>query len=123
MIVLDASAAVLGLVADGAARPVMGTEDPHAPHLVDSEVADVLRLRARRSPEDDVVAGTAVRVWAGLGVRRYAMAPFTSDVWAMRRNVTLYDGCYVALAAALGCPVVTADARLTQVPGPPSWLT
>ncbi len=117
MIVLDASAAVLGLLAAGQARTVMATEDLHAPHLVDSEVTDVLRRRALRSPADDAAAGRALEVWQQLAVRRYAAAPFSGEIWSHRRNVTAYDGAYVVLAAALGCAVLTADARLARAPG------
>jgi predicted nucleic acid-binding protein len=38
-------------------------------------------------------------------------------MWQLRENVTAYDAAYVALAEALDCPVVTADARLSRAPG------
>ena len=37
--------------------------------------------------------------------------------WAVRQNVTFYDGLYVALAVALTVPLVTADQRLARAPG------
>ena len=49
---LDASAAVLGLLNDGDARRLMAGDTMAAPHLADSEVAHTLRcevLRAGRS--------------------------------------------------------------------------
>jgi hypothetical protein len=39
-------------------------------------------------------------------------------VWADRENVSRYDGLFVALAAALGVPLVTADRRLARAPSP-----
>ena len=39
--------------------------------------------------------------------------------WALRDNVTYYDALYVALAARLGYPLLTADARLARAPGLP----
>ena len=39
--------------------------------------------------------------------------------WDLRDNVTFYDALYVALAAALDVPLLTADARLTRAPGLP----
>jgi predicted nucleic acid-binding protein len=37
--------------------------------------------------------------------------------WALRQNVSFYDGLYVALAVALAVPLVTADQRLARTPG------
>ncbi len=37
--------------------------------------------------------------------------------WAVRENVSFYDGLYVALATALALPLVTADGRLSKTPG------
>jgi hypothetical protein len=34
--------------------------------------------------------------------------------WALRSNVTFYDGLYVALAVALAAPLLTADERLSR---------
>ena len=39
-------------------------------------------------------------------------------VQELRDNLTAYDAAYVALAEALGCALVTADARLASSPGP-----
>jgi predicted nucleic acid-binding protein len=38
-------------------------------------------------------------------------------VWALRNNLTAYDALYVALAEALGAPLVTRDRRLAAAPG------
>ena len=45
MIVIDASAALSGLLNDGPARRSLATEQVHAPHLVDAEIASGLRRR------------------------------------------------------------------------------
>jgi predicted nucleic acid-binding protein len=45
MIVVDASAAVSGLLIDGQARRTLGAEQVYVPHLIDSEVAGALRRR------------------------------------------------------------------------------
>jgi predicted nucleic acid-binding protein len=39
-------------------------------------------------------------------------------IWELRDNVTAYDATYVALAEALDCSLVTADARLARASGP-----
>jgi len=36
--------------------------------------------------------------------------------WALRDNLSFYDALYVALAAALDAPLITADARLASAP-------
>jgi predicted nucleic acid-binding protein len=47
---------------------------------------------------------------------------YPSDVllrwtWGLRSNVTSSDGCSIALAEALGVPLVTADRCLADAPG------
>jgi predicted nucleic acid-binding protein len=37
--------------------------------------------------------------------------------WQLRDNVSFYDGLYVALAEAVGSPLVTRDARLARTSG------
>jgi predicted nucleic acid-binding protein len=39
-------------------------------------------------------------------------------VWELRDNLSAYDATYVALAEALGCPLLTGDARLAAATGP-----
>jgi predicted nucleic acid-binding protein len=38
-------------------------------------------------------------------------------IWQLRHNLSAYDATYVALAEALGCALLTADARLAAAPG------
>ena len=44
-------------------------------------------------------------------------------VWALRDNLSAYDATYVAVAEALNCPLLTADARLARAPGPECPIT
>jgi predicted nucleic acid-binding protein len=37
--------------------------------------------------------------------------------WQLRDNFTAHDACYVALAEALDCTLLTADTRLANAPG------
>lgn len=123
MIVLDASAVVLALFRDGDARRSLASETVAVPHLVDSEVAHTLRrqvLRGRVSAED---AGKALASWARLGLRRFPVVGLLGRIWELRDNLSAYDASYVALAEALSCELVTADARLAGSPGPNCPIT
>jgi predicted nucleic acid-binding protein len=118
VIVVDASAAVLGLLNDGYSRQTLTTEDIAIPHLADSEIAHALRAQARRGKVGHGDAERALGRWARLGARRHAAVGLLPRVWALRDNVTAYDATYVALAEALDCPLLTGDARLAAAPGP-----
>lgn len=118
MIVLDASAAVLGLLNDGEARAKLASEAVACPHLVDSEVAHALRGQVLRREVDVEAATRAVEVWARLGIDRMAVRGLLGRIWELRGNMSAYDATYVALAEALDADLVTADGRLARAPGP-----
>lgn len=118
MIVMDASAAVLGLLNDGDARRTLVSTTVAVPHLADSEVANALRAQVLRGTATDDEAHTALGQWQRLGIRRFPAAALLQRVWGLRHNLTAYDATYVALAEAIGCELVTADRRLAAAPGP-----
>lgn len=117
MIVADASVVVLGLLADGDSRRVLATEAVAVPHLVDVEVAHALRSQVRRRVVDAHDAARALRAWSRLGVQRVPVVGLLERVWDLRENLSAYDATYVALAEALGVPLVTADGRMASAPG------
>jgi predicted nucleic acid-binding protein len=47
---------------------------------------------------------------------RYPAHTLAGRVWELRENLSVYDATYVALAEALGCDLLTADARITRAP-------
>ena len=63
-------------------------------------------------------AEQAVQRWRRLEVQRFALVGFAPRIWALRHNLSAYDACYVSLAEALECPLLTADARIAAAPGP-----
>jgi predicted nucleic acid-binding protein len=117
VIVADASAAVLALMNDGDARRLLAVEAVAIPHLADSEVLSAVRARVLRGEIGADDGGAALTAWAQLGMRRFAVVGLLSRIWELRDNLTAYDATYVALAEALGCDLVTADARLAHAPG------
>jgi predicted nucleic acid-binding protein len=118
VIVVDASAAILGLLNNGDARRHLAVEAFAVSHLADVEIAHVLRghvLKGALTADD----GHAALVnWSKLGMQRFAIVGLLDRVWELRANVSAYDATYVALAEALDCPLLTADARLAAAPGP-----
>lgn len=114
---VDASAALSGLLNDGPAREALAADQLHAPHLVDSEVASGLRRRVAVGQVEARAGWTALDTWRRLGLTRYAIYPLLDRVWQLRDNLSSYDAGYIALAESLGCSLVTADARLSRAPG------
>lgn len=112
MIVVDASAALAALLNDGQARQLVGSERLHAPHLIDSEIASGLRRQVQRNQLSAADAWNALRTWRRLAVTRYPSYGLFERMWEIRENLSAYDATYVALAASLDCPLVTAGARL-----------
>lgn len=123
MIVIDASAAVLGLMNDGEARATLEIEAVVCPHLADSEVVHALRSQVLRGDLDGVVAERMIDVWQRLGLERVGVSGLLGRVWELRENLSAYDATYVALAEALESPLVTADGRLARAPGPRCTIT
>ncbi|MFZ1488826.1 MAG: type II toxin-antitoxin system VapC family toxin [Ilumatobacteraceae bacterium] len=123
MIVVDASAAVLGLLNDGDARLALASETLAVPYLVDSEVANALRSQVLRGTANDEEARDALGSWTRLGIRRYSAVGLLGRVWELRHNLTAYDATYVALAEAIGCELLTGDGRLAGAPGPACPIT
>jgi predicted nucleic acid-binding protein len=123
-LVIDASALVMALLGlSPSARDLrrrLAGEVCHAPHVIDAEVGNVLRrrvLRGELSPPD----GQTLITFAGpLIDHRYEMTgALARAAWLLRDNLSFYDALYVALAQALACPLVTADARLSRSPALP----
>jgi len=123
MIVMDASAVVSGLLNDGDARRTLAAGAIVVPHLVDSEVANALRSQVRRGAASEAEAKEALDRWSRLGIRRFPVVALLGRVWDLRHNLTAYDATYVALAEAIGCPLVTGDGRLAVAPGPACPIT
>ncbi len=122
MIVVDASAILEFLLRTHAAASVeerlFGTRQLlNAPHLLDIEVAQVVRRYAASGDIDEERGRFALDDLNDLPLRRYPHGLLLPRVWELRRNLTAYDAAYVALAELLDAPLVTRDARLAAAPG------
>lgn len=122
MIVLDASAAIDWLLRTPAGQRIetriySRQETLHAPHLIDVEVAQVLRRLARQGVISPRRAEEAVRDLIDLRIARYAHFVLLPGIWKMRNNFSAYDAAYVVLAQKLGATLVTRDGRLAASAG------
>lgn len=122
MIVCDASAVVELLLGTPLGRAIaVRVADPehelHAPQLLGVEVTQALRRWEQRGWVAPADAARAIVDLRDLGVVGHPHDDLLPRAWALRANLTIYDGVYVALAEALACPLVTCDRRLARAPG------
>jgi predicted nucleic acid-binding protein len=122
VIVVDASALLEVLLRTPAAAAVdrrlfKPGESLHAPHLIDVEVAQVVRRYAAAGAIEPDRGRAALADLADFPLRRYPHAFLLPRVWELRDNLTAYDAVYVALAEALDALLLTRDRRLASAAG------
>ncbi len=98
-------------------RALDASERMHAPHLLDVEVTQVLRRLVQRKEIAAARAEQALEDLAKLLIERHEHQSLVSRVWQLRDSISAYDGVYVALAEALGAPLLTCDAKLAGAHG------
>ncbi len=122
MIVLDASAVVELLLDTVTGRRVAtlitdaGTA-LHVPHLLDAETVSALRKLARELIIEDDEGEAAIDHLLALDLQRHSHEGLLERAWAVRRNLTICDAMYVALAEALDATLVTCDRSLSRAAG------
>jgi predicted nucleic acid-binding protein len=117
VIVIDASALLEVLLrtrrAPGIETWLFGTlQSLHAPHLLDIEVAQVIRRFAMAREIDVERAQAALDDLMGFPIWRHPHDFLLPRVWALRDNFSAYDAAYVALAEVLEATLLTRDRRL-----------
>lgn len=118
MIVVDAGVIVELLVNDIEPRRI-GAGELAAPHLLDSEVTNVLRRLVIRGALNEEQGARAMDGFGELYLERFPAQPLRPRIWELRHNLSAYDATYVALAEALeGASLVTTDVRLAKTTGP-----
>jgi predicted nucleic acid-binding protein len=122
-VVVDASALVEVLLQTPRATAILrtiGASELVAPDLVTTEVLSTLRQLVRQGLMTATRADEAVSDLVAAPLRRLPTLPLAAEMWRLCRNLSAYDACYVALAAALDCPLVSVDARLARAPDLPA---
>jgi len=122
VIVVDASALLEALLRTPAAEAVEDRlfapgQTLHAPHLLDVEIAHVIRRYAASGDINSERGRTALGDLADFPLVRYPHDFLLPRVWELRNNLTAYDAVYVALAEALDAPLLTRDRRLATAAG------
>jgi len=121
VIVLDASAAIEWLLQSPAGvridkRIFSPSQSLHAPHLLDVEVAQVLRRYVREKTITEQRGEEALEDLGDLPLNRYPHDFLLPRVWELRATLTAYDAVYVALAELLDAPLLTCDGRIGFCP-------
>ncbi len=122
MIVIDASALLEMLLRTPTAQAVEALifapgQSLHAPHLIDVEIAQVVRRYAAGGEIDGERGRLALADLADMPLQRYPHDLLLPRIWALRNNLTAYDAAYVALAEALDAPLLTRDKHLAGAAG------
>jgi predicted nucleic acid-binding protein len=121
VIVLDASAALDFLLRDEAnfdwvEQRLRAGGQLAAPHLIDTEIAHVLRKHVLGGRLHDGRAAEALVDLEELPLERYPARPLLGRIWTLRHNLSGYDATYVALAEALDALLITSGRRLLDLP-------
>lgn len=118
MTVLDTSAVIDFLLADGVTREVerlLAREGTAAaPDLLAFEVLAVLRRDVGRGTLSPDRARSAIDDLGDLPVELFGGLPFRERAWELRRIFTAADALFVALAERLGEPFATKDRGLAS---------
>jgi predicted nucleic acid-binding protein len=122
LIVIDASALLEILLRTDRADRLMerafaGSEQMHAPQLLDIEITQVLRRLVRQKEITAARAEQALQDLADLLIVRHDHQPLVQRIWQLRDAVSAYDGAYVSLAEALAAPLLTCDGKLAGAHG------
>ena len=117
MKVVDAGI-IIELFANDLDPDLLGDEELAVPHLIDSEVTNVLRRLVAQRVLSDNQGTTALEGFSRMTLTRYPADWLRPRMWTLRHNLSAYDATYVALAETIGATsLLTTDARLANSPG------
>jgi predicted nucleic acid-binding protein len=123
VIVLDASVIIKWVLDDELqSQAALAYRDQHfegthrvaVPELLFYEMANVLATKTALSQEEAIEAFTLI-VESELESYSLGSDEFSEAIRLSKRfKISLYDSSYIALAEALGCEMITADAQLAS---------
>ncbi len=117
MKVVDAGV-IVELVANNLDPDRLGDEELIAPHLIDSEVTNVLRRLVLGGALTEKQGALAFDGFTRLTLTRFPADWLRPRMWALRHNLSGYDATYVALAEmTIATTLLTTDVRLANAPG------
>ena len=117
MRVVDAGV-IVELIANDLDPDLLGDEELAVPHLIDSEVTNVLRRLVVQKILSEKQGTAAMNGFTHLALTRFPADWLRPRMWALRHNLSAYDATYVALAEMTGATaLLTTDARLANAPG------
>jgi predicted nucleic acid-binding protein len=115
-LVVDCSIVVASLFdepdADAATR-ALGSHALHAPTLLPFEFANVARSKSRAGAPD-VRVQAALQTFDDLRIELHPVTAARMHALALASGLTAYDAAYLALALALGAPLLTLDQKLAD---------
>lgn len=118
----DASVLVAMLVDGGpagqwAASALTAASDLLAPHLALFEAANILRRHELAGLITTEQSAQAHADLLELPIELWPYELLSARTWQLRRNLSVYDGSYVALAEMTSTPLATLDTRIARAPG------
>jgi len=87
-----------------------------APDVLNPEIVHALRGLERGGKLTSARASRAVERLSRDAITRVPTLGLLREAWSLRANLSAYDACYVALARALDCPLLTVDGPMKRAP-------
>jgi len=112
-LVIDNSALIDSFVF-GTATDDWAQVELHAPTLIAYEFAHAIRSNVHIGRIRASEGREAIESFLELHITRHPAEPLLRAMWSLRHDVSAYDVSYVALAQALGVPLLTCDRRLAR---------
>jgi predicted nucleic acid-binding protein len=120
-VVCDASA-IVAVLLDGGPAGTWATgaltgADLLAPSLLTYEVGNIIRRHELAGTVSSDQASQAHADLLDLAIDHWPYELMATRIWQLRRNLTVYDASYVAVAEATKSTLVTLDRAIAGAPG------